>query len=214
MVEVANASDGTGAGFNAFLDYIGQRSEINPSTAKGFQVTASKVLSLEPDPDQVDMRKLDVDGVLDRFETLKRLEYSPGSMGTYKSRFRQSVAMYLAWLDNNSNWKNAGKPATNTGKSSGGGPRAQRSPRPPRAQQPARKGSPPEPPEPSNEPPSTRMVAYDMPLRPDLIIRITLPVDLTATDAERVAAFVRSLAFAPNSPSPHSQPEEPEAGGG
>lgn len=43
-----------------------------------------------------------------------------------------------------------------------------------------------------------RMVAYDIPLRPDLMIRITLPIDLTAEDADRVAGFVRTLVFKPS----------------
>jgi hypothetical protein len=40
-----------------------------------------------------------------------------------------------------------------------------------------------------------RLVAYEVPLRPDLLVRQTLPVDLTAADADRLSAFVRSLAF-------------------
>jgi hypothetical protein len=39
------------------------------------------------------------------------------------------------------------------------------------------------------------MIAHDMPIRPDMIVRIVLPFDLTMADADRIAAFVRSLAF-------------------
>jgi hypothetical protein len=38
-----------------------------------------------------------------------------------------------------------------------------------------------------------RIVAHDFPLRPDVMVRLVLPVDLTADDAERVVGFVRSL---------------------
>ncbi len=41
-----------------------------------------------------------------------------------------------------------------------------------------------------------RMMAYDFPLRRDLITRITLPVRLTRADADRIAAFVETLPFA------------------
>lgn len=40
-----------------------------------------------------------------------------------------------------------------------------------------------------------RLVSYEMPLRPGLLVRFTLPSDLTHDDADRVASFVRSLAF-------------------
>ena len=40
------------------------------------------------------------------------------------------------------------------------------------------------------------LITHDFPLRPDLIVRLTLPVDLTAADAERMAAFIAALAVA------------------
>ena len=40
-----------------------------------------------------------------------------------------------------------------------------------------------------------RLISYDLPLRPDLIVRLNLPHDLTMADAERVARFARALAF-------------------
>jgi hypothetical protein len=41
----------------------------------------------------------------------------------------------------------------------------------------------------------TRMVVYDFPLRPDLMVRLTLPVDLTEKEAARLVGFARTLAF-------------------
>jgi hypothetical protein len=38
-------------------------------------------------------------------------------------------------------------------------------------------------------------MTYDVPLRPDLIVRLTLPIDLTETDAKRLSSFVDALAF-------------------
>jgi len=42
----------------------------------------------------------------------------------------------------------------------------------------------------------TSLITHDVPLRPDLIIRLTLPVDLTHDDATRLCGFIASLAFA------------------
>jgi hypothetical protein len=41
----------------------------------------------------------------------------------------------------------------------------------------------------------TALITHDVPLRPDLIVRLTLPVDLTAADAQRMCAFITALAF-------------------
>jgi len=38
-------------------------------------------------------------------------------------------------------------------------------------------------------------ITYDVPIRPDLVVRVTLPVDLTEADADRLSAFFRSLVF-------------------
>jgi hypothetical protein len=43
---------------------------------------------------------------------------------------------------------------------------------------------------------NTRMVVYDVPVRAGApFARITLPMDLTAVEAERMCAVIRSLAF-------------------
>jgi hypothetical protein len=40
------------------------------------------------------------------------------------------------------------------------------------------------------------LITHDFPLRDDLIVRLTLPVDLTDEDAKRMCQFIGSLAFA------------------
>jgi hypothetical protein len=40
-----------------------------------------------------------------------------------------------------------------------------------------------------------RMVVYDFPLRPDLMVRLILPVDLTEKEATRLEGFIGTLAF-------------------
>ncbi len=185
---MANENDGSGAGLSLFLDWAGSRGEMNPSTAKAYQAAVKAVLSVEAEPTDVDVRNLNLDAILDRFETLHRTRYTADSMGTYKSRFRQAVAMYLAWLDKDSAWRSAGR-SRHVGTQAGVMSRPKRRSTA-AADTPTDDGSPPV---------STgahRMIAYDLPLRPDMIVRLTLPVDMTPADADRVANFVRSLAFA------------------
>ena len=49
-------------------------------------------------------------------------------------------------------------------------------------------------------PPSTPLIEHQIPLRPGIRARITLPEDLTEKEAMRVARFAQSLAFSSDQP--------------
>ncbi|RZQ62134.1 hypothetical protein [Amycolatopsis suaedae] len=193
----------TGAGLKEFLDRVVKYGEINPSTGNAQRVAATKVLASEADPDGVDIRSLDVERVLDRFDSLNRMNYSTASLATYKTRFRNSVAMYLAWLDGDPTWKNVVK----TRRSAATSRVTNVAPTQVVEAEPAgsdrrnfallEDGS---------RPISAPIVTYQLPIRPDLLVQIQLPVDLTPDDADRVATFVRSLAFAPSTTKNRSEP--------
>lgn len=183
----------TGAGLREFLEWVVKRGEVNPSTGNAQRVAATKVLASDDDPDGVDVRSIDVEQLLTRFENLNREHYSSASMATYKTRFRKAVSMYLAWLDGDPTWKNVLRTRRRSGlvalrKSSfsetSDVEAAEQTASATDANQfsYARRATSP-------------TVTYQMPLRPDLLVEIQLPVDLTVSDADRVAAFVRSLAF-------------------
>jgi hypothetical protein len=201
--EVADVTDGTSEGLQQFLTWAGGRGEINPSTAGSLSVAVRAVLAVEPDPDRVDVREINVEDVLDRFETLNRTGYTTQSMQVYKSRFRRAVSMYVAWLEKRSDWKNVGGRSRAT-KTAGAGSGSNNSKRVGSKSTQARAAAAPAPAAPhrDGEPTSdvTPMVPYDLPLRPGLRVRLVLPEALTKADATRIAAFVNSLAFADQSP--------------
>lgn len=193
---MGDASDGTGAGLLAFLDWAGTRGEISPSTAKTIAVAVGKVLAVEADPDGVDVRNLDLDDLFGRFETLNRTNYTTESLTAYRSRFFRAVTMYKAWLDRRPDWKSHGGRPTSKAvvvrPSGNGKPAPKKRPGKSPVQQPTAPASPE-----LVEPVSTAvaMVPYDLPLRPGLRVRLVLPELLTQADARRIAAFVDSLAF-------------------
>lgn len=210
---------GTGEGLLEFCDRMGERGDMNASTARAFRSSLKKILAIESDnADSIDIRAVEIDDLLDRFAKLNRADYSDGSIATYRSRFRLGVAMYLAWLDGDPNWKKAGRPvgqqtgSQNSSTSSARKPTRRRPSQPPDgnkappAADQAASGAATK--EDDGPPAGVRLITYDVPLRPDLIVRVTLPVDLTVGDAERLAAFVRSLAFSGRNAS------EPETGRG
>jgi hypothetical protein len=207
---------GTGAGLLEFCDRLAERGDLAKETARGYRISAGRILAVESDDlASIDLRSIDVDDLFDRFAKLNKADFSDGSLTTYRSRFRSALSMYLAWLNDDPGWKTGGRPA----QAKGGGTTAARK----GARQaskspvdPAKRGvivhTPPAV-ETTTDPSSSsvRLLTYDVPLRPDLIVRITLPVDLTQVDAERLTTFIKSLAFSGRN---DSVPEIPLAEGG
>lgn len=197
---MADVSDGTAAGLIAFLDWAGTRGEINAQTASSRAVSVRRVLEIESTPlESIDLRQLNVQDLLDRFETLKRLEYTSESMKVYKSRFRASVESYLAWLDKRPDWKRPGRQATAPAKERSASPRRKVTARvPTEAPTTSSPGG-----EDLASPPIagpaglTPMIPYEVPLRTggELRARLVLPADLNRADADRLCRFISSLAF-------------------
>ncbi|HWL48459.1 MAG TPA: hypothetical protein VNT92_01145 [Acidimicrobiia bacterium] len=174
-------NDGTATGLLEFLEWAARTGEMNQSTARAWAAAVRQVLGSDADLDALDVRHLDVEAQLERFTTLNRTNYSPQSMKTYHSRFRTAVAAYTAWLDNEP-WKP--------------GKRAVRPTENPPATKP--KGAAHGSFEFSGSASGVvgrRLMNYTLPLRPDLMVTLSLPVDLTTKDAERIATFIRSVAF-------------------
>lgn len=186
--------DRTLAGFLAFLEWAGRTGELNQSTARAFGAAVRQVVAIEDDADNLDVTTIDVDAMLARWENLNRTRYSAGSLATYRSRFRQSLAMYAAWLNKDPAWKQAGKAQPKQGTKA-----ATTTGRPRKLVRTSTDTAPPATDTADTAVAGTsagvRLVAYDLPLRPDLLVRLNLPVDLTSSDAARIATFVKSLAF-------------------
>lgn len=187
---------GTGAGLLAFLDWTIEKNELNKATAAALKTGVRNVLSVEDDPSLVDLRSLDMDNFLVRFTNKTRGQFKDKSQEVYRQRFRQSVGMYLAWLDG-TEWRPPRLRPNSTGNGTPSaaavrrpGQRSETTVEPNGADHGARKpdGAPPAAPAPG-------LIEYPFPLRPGLRARLMLPEDLTAAEAERVSAFIRALAF-------------------
>jgi hypothetical protein len=206
-VVVADVSDGTAAGLLAFLDWAGSRGEMNAGTAGSRAVAVRRVLEIENTPlESIDLRQLDVEDLLNRFETLKRLEYTSKSMDVYKSRVKNSIGTYLAWLDKRPDWKTLYRPIAGPAKDHNGNPRRKIAPRKP-GETPANTSLSED--DQAGESIAagptgvTPMIPYEVPLRSggELRARLVLPADLTRLDADRLCRFISSLAFELPAPS-------------
>src|SRR5436309_13241000 len=78
---------------------------MNRNTAAGLRGACTQVVGVLDDPEGVDVKTLDIEGTLARFQHLKKKDFKPAVLETYKRRFRQAVASYLAYLDDPGGWK-------------------------------------------------------------------------------------------------------------
>jgi hypothetical protein len=155
---------------------------MNKNTAAGLRAACVQVLGVVDDPQQIDIANLDVDDLLTRFQNLRKQRFKPQVLEAYKRRFRNAVKSYKEYLENPGTWKPASQERS-------GGERRER----PSSASTDASGS---------GIGSVRSRAaitdagseeYRLPLRPSVMARLILPVDLTPDEATRVKAFVDML---------------------
>lgn len=204
--EPATIDPHTGAGLMQFLDAAIDKGWFNVSSTRALKVTAHKVFEVEQGWEDLDLRHLDVDALLDRWQNLRRNSYSDGSLRVYRTRFKQAIKMHLARLDNDPNWKSYGPsaravPAGATPRTNGNGKKARTGVPATATPSPAAAG-PASVAEPADDDlvptiapaPRPSLMDFPYPLRDDLDVFVRLPRDLTASEAERLSKYIRSLA--------------------
>jgi hypothetical protein len=188
----------------AWITRMERTGEMNPNTVKAWGYAVPKVLEVMDveNVDDVDLRSVDIDDLLRRFEVKNRLKYTASSLETYRSRFRQSVLMFIAYIDGDKNWRNAARPAAAEGQARP--PRKRSTPKPKESQSPPQPASVPPvtPPtssgsslgEPSGGP---GFVSFPVVLRGGKVTAsFSVPLDLTIQEAEGLAEVIKAVAFA------------------
>lgn len=178
------ASDGTGGGLFEFLDWAESKHELPKSQVANWRGAAKNVLGIEGDYEALDLRALDLDDFLRRFDIASRTKYKSDSLNAYKGRFRKVIEAYRLWLDQSPDWKGATAPvrATANGSSHSSGS----------AKAAVGRGRAAES---ATPPPTPGTIDHTFPLRPGVYARLSLPEDMNSRDAKRLSAFISSLAF-------------------
>jgi hypothetical protein len=194
------APEGSPQDLFMFLDKAATKGWINSSSARALRTATQKVLAIDPDYQLLDLRQVDRDDQFQRFQTLKRNEYSDGSLKVYKSRFNQALQMYVARLEGDENWKSYGPASRSSGNgktAKGADSKPKRDPLP--ALEPADSTPVPVAPdaveqaERSPVAPPVRQIDHVFPLRDELDVTVRLPRDLTSDEADALATYIRSL---------------------
>ena len=91
----------------AFLDYLGDKGMIKQATVSARKAAASAILGILDEEEASDVRKLDVDDLMQRFSNLQGAKFTPGSLQTYKSRFNSALDDFLRYRSDPLNFKPA-----------------------------------------------------------------------------------------------------------
>jgi hypothetical protein len=182
---MADMQSGTGSGLIAFLEYAEQRGLLKATTARAYRSAVVKILEI--DDENIDVLSLDLDEHFDRFQRLSGHNYTPGSLGTYRARFRSAVDMYSQYLRDPKNFKPPMRQRQSDKKVApvNGNRSDVRDPEPMRVQQ-------------RIEAPANRdLYSHRFPLRSGDDAYLYLPRNLTTEDVERMTTFLKSLAIDP-----------------
>lgn len=163
-------------------NWAADKGAMNRNSANGIRAACMNVLSALENWEDIDMQTLDLDDTVRRFYNLKGKKFSQSSMKAYESRFRNAVASFLEYVRNPSGWKAAARPARANGQS--------------KKERPTSSSESHEEVERivSNAVPAKELIPYPFPLREDVVARLMLPRDITATEAKRLYGFMLALA--------------------
>jgi hypothetical protein len=163
--------------------WAAEKGVMNRNTAAGLRAACVQVLGVVENPEQIEISSLDVEDLLTRFQNLRKQRFKPQVLETYKRRFRNAVKSYKEYLGNPGTWKPASQERPSgterRDRTSGAPTGASGTPGGPVPTHSAIAGA-------GNE-------EYRLPLRPSVMARLILPVDLTRDEATRIKAFVDML---------------------
>lgn len=186
--DVRSPNSGTAQGLIDFLSWVIDNNYVNAATGGGLRTGVRKVLEAEPDLDAIEIRHADVDDILHRFHNRVRGTMKDRSVEVYESRFRGSIEMYIKWLDKDKDWVPA-QSRTRKSTTSGGAVKRQV----PATETPT--ALPVDEHTGSSGPSTPGVITYPFPIRVGLQGRITLPENLTRREADRISAFIKTLAM-------------------
>jgi len=168
--------ESTGKALLDHWNWAAEKGLMNKNTAGGLRAACSQVLSVVDDWETVDIKKLDLEQTLTKFQNLKGKEFKPQVLETYKRRFQQAVSSYLDYLEDPGSWK----PKTRSPR------QAKNDRKPPMPSEPAAPAT-------GSELRSAGMVEYPFPLREGQNARLILPRDLKRSEVKRLEAFMAAL---------------------
>lgn len=166
-----------------FLAHASDKGLMPAATATALGVATRNVLGVLDPSEREDIRNINLAAVIKRFNNKRAKDFNPSSLKEYGRRVHRAVELFLSWR---------GDPATFTVKTraTSNGKKKDRAVRP----EPVAvvHGDADEPVAAAHDVGGYRSA---FPIRPGTVVTVSnIPSDLTPTEAERLAKFVRMLA--------------------
>ena len=194
----------TGGDLMTFFDYAANKGLMKKDWASTLKGAAKSVLStVEPDAwETMDLQTVDLDSLIQRFERLRMTDLKPGSLNVYGQRTRTAIAAFQEFLASPSTWQYKGSrtldPAERSDKKLNKS-KARASAQTNGVVRPAADRG-------AGELPG--LITYPYPLRPNVVLSLGLPADLTQKEVQRLSAFLHSLAMDEQRALPPAREEE------
>jgi len=174
-----------------FLEYAGEHGLINKSTAVAYKTAASKVESDLTEQEARDVREVDLPVLFQRFVNKNRVKIAPDTLRTYQRRLETAIQEFTTWRQDPTAYRPRGRGRTAASK---------KDPQPNKTPGTSRRAESPTESEigasgiVSDSHPAKMILTVPYPLRPDFLASVQIPRDLKAVEADRLAAFIRTLA--------------------
>lgn len=83
-----------------FLSHAGDKGFMPAATAQALSVASRNVLGVLEEDEQQNIRALDLDAIIKRFNNKRARDFNPGSLKAYGQRIRRAIELYEQWKDN------------------------------------------------------------------------------------------------------------------
>lgn len=190
-------NDKTADGLMEFCGFLVDKGYAAPKSMENWRTAVRTVLQVVEGDDfgSTDLSAIDLDDVLNRFETLTRGRYKPDSVNAYGARMRGAIEAYLRYVEDGTLPKRR-----KTSRVASGAKKEETS----------RNGAgEKQQPEPSLQ--MGQLIEFPFPLQDGQMARLHLPRRLQANDANRLSAFLRTLQLEGQKELPERTGEEEQA---
>lgn len=167
-----------------FHDYLASKGLRNKNTVAARKASANKMLAILDEQEASDLRQVSLEQISERFFNLNKSDFTPDSLGTYRSRLKSALDEFIRYVDDPTSLKATSQKtrgASNVGES---GDRKVRSSGPQENGQTIYRA-----------PQLLQETAVQIPIRDGIIVRLLgLPADLKKREAQKISNVVMAFA--------------------
>lgn len=170
-----------------FLDHAAKRGLMPTATAQAMAVASRNVLGVLTDDEKKDLSQVSIEDAVKRFTNKRARDFNPSSLKVYGQRAHRATRLFLDWRKDPANFtvktrstRRPTRPQNDTYNDHDFQPVAINVQAPTATAVPAQ---------------AEGTYQSSLPVRPGVVVTlINIPIDLTATEAERLADFIKLLA--------------------